>query len=550
MSDPKKIRSWSYSRLLDFEACPLKAKLKIIDKIPEPERELPPGKTEHANDRGTRIHLECENFVKGQGPFPKEMKHFEAELKSVQARYKQGNVSLEGEWGFNKNWEPTDWMSAWLRVKLDVCIMLTPQHAAVVDYKGLPLDTPLPTPTGWTTMKEVQVGDKLFDRTGTLCVVTGKSTVKNLPCYKITFDDTSSVICDNEHLWTLADGSVKVVTELKRNDNIPLALPLQTDEQVLPLDPYVLGIWLADGKHTSGEICKPDEAIWAEIKKRGYEFSHNYNEGTDRCRTHSVYSIRGILNELGVLGDKSIPQNYLRASYQQRLDLLRGIMDGDGSANHKRKQVVLNTTRLDFAKQVQELLLSLGQRPLISPYKARGFGKEVDAFYVSFRPQNIQPFLLPRKAAKVLASWGAGDSGKRQVVNIEEVDSVPTQCIMVDSPDHTFLCTEKFIPTHNTGKRFGNEIKHGEQTQMYALATFLKYPLVEHVTAELWYPDVNDLATLDIVRPVGMRFLKPFDKRGRKMTEATEFPPNANAHSCRYCPYHPTRGSGDCQYGV
>ena len=87
MSEPKKIRSWSYSRLLDFEACPLKAKLKIIDKIPEPERELPPGKTEHANDRGTRIHLECENFVKGQGPFPKEMKHFEAELKSVQARY-------------------------------------------------------------------------------------------------------------------------------------------------------------------------------------------------------------------------------------------------------------------------------------------------------------------------------------------------------------------------------------------------------------------------------------------------------------------------------
>lgn len=93
MSEPKKIRSWSYSRLLDFEACPFKAKLKIIDKIPEPERELPPGKTEHANDRGTRIHLECENFVKGQGPFPKEMKHFEAELKSVQARYKQCNVS-------------------------------------------------------------------------------------------------------------------------------------------------------------------------------------------------------------------------------------------------------------------------------------------------------------------------------------------------------------------------------------------------------------------------------------------------------------------------
>ena len=106
------------------------------------------------------------------------------------------------------------------------------------------------------------------------------------------------------------------------------------------------------------------------------------------------------------------------------------------------------------------------------------------------------------------------------------------------------------VVDYKTGKRFGNEIKHGEQTQMYALATFLKYPQIEHVTAELWYPDVNDLASLDIVRPVGMRFLKPFDKRGRKMTEATEFPPNPNAHSCKYCPYHPARGTGDCQYGV
>ena len=63
MSEPKKIRSWSFSRLSDFEACPLKAKLKIIDKIPEPERELPPGKTERwtarisFSNRSTRLSI-------------------------------------------------------------------------------------------------------------------------------------------------------------------------------------------------------------------------------------------------------------------------------------------------------------------------------------------------------------------------------------------------------------------------------------------------------------------------------------------------------------
>ena len=58
----ERIKAWSYSRLADFEQCKLRAKLKYIDRIPEPARPLPPGKTEHANDRGTRIHDAGERF--------------------------------------------------------------------------------------------------------------------------------------------------------------------------------------------------------------------------------------------------------------------------------------------------------------------------------------------------------------------------------------------------------------------------------------------------------------------------------------------------------
>ena len=61
----ERIKAWSYSRLVDFEQCKLRAKLKYIDRIPEPARPLPPGKTEHANDRGTRIHDAAERFVRG-----------------------------------------------------------------------------------------------------------------------------------------------------------------------------------------------------------------------------------------------------------------------------------------------------------------------------------------------------------------------------------------------------------------------------------------------------------------------------------------------------
>lgn len=547
----ERIKAWSYSRLVDFEQCKLRAKLKYIDRIPEPARPLPPGKTEHANDRGTRIHDAAERFVRGSVELIPELKAFEAEFHDLRNKYEHGMVSLEGEWAVNKDWEPVAWgdKDAWARIKLDAFVRLSKTHAVVIDYKGLPLNTLIPTPSGWTTMGEIQVGDKLFDINGAVCEVCGKSEIKHLPNYRITFDDTSVVECDEEHLWTLHSGDVRVVTELAVGDLIATAGALQLPEQPLPIDPYVLGFWLADGKHSSGEVCKPDPEIWEEVQRRGYEVSNNYNEGTDRCRTHTIFGLRGKLDVLGILGDKQIPQMYLRGSYQQRLDLLRGIFDGDGSANHKRKQAVLNTTRLDFAEQVQELLLSLGQRPLISPYKATGFGRTVDAYCVSFRPNGINPFFLPRKANKVLKAWGAGESWRRKIVSIEKLAPQPTQCILVDSPSHTFLCTEKFIPTHNTGKKFGNEIKHAEQTQLYQLAAFLRYPELETIDVELWYTDQDDLTHMKYTRSQGMRFFQNFNQRGIAMTSAEEFPPSPNVFACKWCPYGP-RGTGDCDKGV
>lgn len=108
------------------------------------------------------------------------------------------------------------------------------------------------------------------------------------------------------------------------------------------------------------------------------------------------------------------------------------------------------------------------------------------------------------------------------------------------------------VVDYKTGKRFGNEIKHGEQLQLYALATFIREPTVERITAELWYFDQNELASYDVTRQQGLRCLKGFDNRARKMTEATTFPPNPNAYSCRWCPFKPADlgGTGHCTVGV
>lgn len=172
------VNSWSHSKLMDFEKCKKYFWLKHDQKIPEPERPLPPGKTEHANDRGTRVHEACELFVKGQGKAPTEaMKFFDAEMVALCRLYEKGMVSLEGEWAMDREWNPVDWrgqwreideaavadavvqslvqapsrgtagqiirikkkyyvwVPAWLRLKLDALVFLSPEEAIAIDYK-------------------------------------------------------------------------------------------------------------------------------------------------------------------------------------------------------------------------------------------------------------------------------------------------------------------------------------------------------------------------------------------------------------------------------
>lgn len=131
------ITSWSYSRLTDFEACKFRAYLKYDQKIPEPERPLPPGKSEHANDRGTRVHEGCELYVKGeidQMP-PEAEKHFGPQIDLIKHLHEEGQVSLEGEWGMDDEWNISDWRSAWFRLKLDAFVSVTDTQAVVIDYK-------------------------------------------------------------------------------------------------------------------------------------------------------------------------------------------------------------------------------------------------------------------------------------------------------------------------------------------------------------------------------------------------------------------------------
>lgn len=125
---------WTTSRLHDYDKCPLLYKKRYVERLPEPPRELKPGQTEHANDRGSRIHAAGEAFIQGDGPLTAEYIAFEKEMGLLRDLYASGHVSVEQEWGFSYDWEPTDYKTAYGRMKLDVCV-IQGNKAVVVDHK-------------------------------------------------------------------------------------------------------------------------------------------------------------------------------------------------------------------------------------------------------------------------------------------------------------------------------------------------------------------------------------------------------------------------------
>lgn len=484
---------WSFSRIKAFEQCPKQFyHMKVAKTYTEPETE--------AMRYGTEFHEAAEVYVRDDVPLPGRFAFAKPALDALLRI--PGEKLCEYEMGLTEDLEPCGFKdeNVWYRGIADLLIVdLDKKEARVLDYKGLAIDTLLPTPSGWTCMGDVKVGELLFDMEGNQCVVTGKSEVKNIPCYRLTFDDKSTVICDHEHLWRLSDGSVKCVTDItwvegkrqrKKVPYIDVTKAIKCEDADLEVDPYVMGLWIADGTRNRGVISKPDAFIWEEVQRRGYPV--NMQSGQNgKCPSRTLKGLCKQLRKAGYIENKRIPDVYLRASYEQRMELLRGLMDGDGSVNPLRKQCVYMTTDKTLANQVAELLRSLGQRASVATTDQTGFGITTKAYPVAFRPIGINPFLLPRKAEAVDVSWGPGNSHRRRIDKIEEIESVPTQCISVNSPTRTFLCTEHMIPTHNTGRN--TRYAERGQLELMALATFAHFPEIETVKAGLLFVIAKEL---------------------------------------------------------
>ncbi|MDN5748431.1 MAG: replicative DNA helicase [Pseudonocardia sp.] len=360
--------------------------------------------------------------------------------------------------------------------------------------KALALDTPLPTPSGWTTMGEVAAGDELLGADGRPTrVLRSTDVMTGRPCFEVGFSDGTVIVADAGHEWA-------VWTELARSNRRrgrllgaePVVLtteqisaclaegvavrprlgvrapePLQTgDQERLPVAPYVLGAWLGAGDSRSGRLTFADQDVVDRVRADGLDVVAQ--------RARHRYRIRGLrpaLRDLGVLHDGHVPAAYLRASEKDRRALLAGLLDTDGSVTSGGHVRFRNTSRR-LADAVFELAVSLGFVAHLRQEERSGFGgrRFRDQYLVSFTPGEAV-FGSTRKNERCSSSRQRSEF--RYIADVRPIASVPVRCVEVDNADHLYLAGRSMIPTHNStlGLDFARScsVKHGMTSAVFSL---------------------------------------------------------------------------------
>lgn len=334
--------------------------------------------------------------------------------------------------------------------------------------KALWVGTPIPTLSGWKTMGQIGVGDTVFSDSGKPVPVTWVSGIEaDRDCYRITFDNGEEIIADGDHLWGVQTEHDRKAEEIKvmpspeigkhrildtynltidtllerpaasgwlANYSVTVAGVIAYPERMLPVDPYVLGVWLGDGTARAGEITTRDTEIAERIEQLGY----------------NIYKASGLVTQLrglNLIQNKHIPSLYLGASAEQRMELLKGLMDTAGGATRKgnefysKNEVLIDNMRL--------LLASLGIKSWKRAKIARLHGKDYGIAYTVSFCAPFPVFTLERKIARQNLT-PTGHTRSHYIMSVEPVRSVPVKCIGVDSDNALYLITHSYIPTHNS----------------------------------------------------------------------------------------------------
>ncbi len=362
----------------------------------------------------------------------------------------------------------------------------------VGEGKAQPLDAKILTPAGWVSMGDILEGDDVIAGDGSITKVIGVYPQGEQDIYRLTCNDGATTECTSEHLWLTTthyernnlrrykdrnpDGerkyaSVKTTAEILEtlkvkqgiNHVIPKPNPVFQYRRPITINPYLLGALIGDAclRKTSVvfstgddwmsdtvEKLLPEGLFLRRIKPELGDFSITANGKRGGNGPGSNILLQN-LRDYGLLGKRSfekfIPVDYLESSEEDRLNMLRGLMDTDGTIGKKSQQTTFSTTSYKLAQDVVYLVRSLGGTASIRNDSVCSLTRN-QAYIVEVR-LDVCPFMMPRKAA--LHKKRNIRATSRYVTGVEMIGRKEAQCIAVEHPSQLYV-TDDFIVTHNT----------------------------------------------------------------------------------------------------
>jgi len=345
--------------------------------------------------------------------------------------------------------------------------------------KAQSLHSFLLTPNGFITMGDVKIGQELITPSGKVARVKQIHPQGVKPLYEVSFIDGSKTLATLDHLWKYkivgrSDGWIvsstselinrldkvkKSTSTVTPNILIPMCSEIEYEEKSLPIKPYTLGVLIAEGcfRGKSTVFTSDDNDIVENVRRDGYpvnsrsrKLSHCIN---DRLKLKKEIEKFGLWNKKSE--DKFIPSVYLMGSIEQRLELLRGLMDGDGYMDD-RGHCEYTTVSKQLSEDVRFIIKSLGGKATISKQRSSYIGKDgirvmcLDKYrtYIRLR-DNSKIFKLERKKKRNLPFNGGLGSSYLRLKSIKYWGLEEAQCITLDDEDGLYL-TDDFIVTHNS----------------------------------------------------------------------------------------------------
>ena len=368
--------------------------------------------------------------------------------------------------------------------------------------KALPLTSKLYTKNGYILMKDVKIGDEIFGEDGKLHKVVGVFPQGKKQKVRITFSDNTFTDCCEDHLWNVYElnrrpqSKVKKLTPQEKADrwptttmsvkemvekgwlresydkkqdrqmfaskfHIPITKPVEFEVKEHYIDPYLLGVLIGDGYLLGDSMAfsTNEEYIYKKVdlilKDIGYEVKRKEGDGYRYRIANMIKNVASPLKkEIRRLGlnvkshEKFIPNEYKFDSVENRLALLRGIFDTDGSVRGARTAITTISPKLK--EDIIWLCQSLGMTATISEDARDKYVGNDRCYNISIQfNEGFEPFTSPKHSSRYTKPKRK-QFVRRYIRNIEYLDEyVEMQCISVDNPTKLYL-TDNFIATHNT----------------------------------------------------------------------------------------------------